>query len=145
MIAPAWPIRLPGGAVWPAMNAASGLVNLPDVFERGGLLLGVAADLAHHQDGVGVGVGLEQRQGVDEARAVDRVAADADAGALADPQVRELPDALVGQRARAADDADAARLVDVARHDADLALAGRDDAGAVGADQPDRRDDGPCR
>ncbi len=30
MIAPAWPIRLPGGAVWPAMNAASGLVNRPD-------------------------------------------------------------------------------------------------------------------
>jgi len=32
MIAPAWPIRLPGGAVWPAMNAANGLVNLPDAF-----------------------------------------------------------------------------------------------------------------
>ncbi len=29
MIAPAWPIRLPGGAVWPAMKAASGLVNFP--------------------------------------------------------------------------------------------------------------------
>src|SRR3989440_6064765 len=28
------------------------------------------------------------------------------------------------------------RLVDVARHDADLALPGRDDAGAVGADEP---------
>ena len=36
--------------------------------ELGRLLLGVAADLAHHQHGVGVGVGLEQRQGVDEAR-----------------------------------------------------------------------------
>ena len=32
MIAPAWPIRLPGGAVWPAMNAAIGLVNFPDFF-----------------------------------------------------------------------------------------------------------------
>ena len=32
MIAPAWPIRLPGGAVWPAMKAASGLVKLPDCF-----------------------------------------------------------------------------------------------------------------
>ena len=29
-IAPACPIRLPAGAVWPAMTAASGLVNLPD-------------------------------------------------------------------------------------------------------------------
>ncbi len=136
MIAPAWPIRLPGGAVWPAMKAASGLVNLPVRLERRGLLLGVAADLAHHQHGLGVGVGLEERQGIDEAGAVDRVAADADAGALADPQVRELPDALVGERARAAHDADLARLVDIAGHDADLALAGRDDAGAVGTDQP---------
>ena len=25
MIAPAWPIRRPGGAVWPAMNATTGL------------------------------------------------------------------------------------------------------------------------
>ena len=107
MIAPAWPIRLPGGAVWPAMKAASGLVNLPGRLERGGLLLGVAADLAHHQHGLGLGVGLEEQERVDEAGAVDRVAADADAGALADPQVGELPDALVGQRPRPADDADA--------------------------------------
>ena len=70
---------------------------------------------------VGLRVGLEQLEDVDEAGAVDRVAADADAGALADAQVRELPDALVGQRARAADHADAARLVDIAGHDADLA------------------------
>ena len=26
MIAPAWPMRLPGGAFWPAMKAATGLV-----------------------------------------------------------------------------------------------------------------------
>src|SRR5208337_3584633 len=30
MMAPACPIRLPGGAVWPAMKAAMGLVNLPE-------------------------------------------------------------------------------------------------------------------
>ena len=78
-------------------------------------------------------------QGVDEARPVDRVAADPDAGALADAQVRELPDPLVGEGARAADDADPARLVDIARHDPDLALAGRDHPRAVRADQPDLR------
>ncbi len=27
MMAPAWPMRLPGGAVWPAMKPAIGLVN----------------------------------------------------------------------------------------------------------------------
>ena len=42
---------------------------------------------------------------------------------------------LIGQRAGARDDADLARQVDVARHDADLALARGDDAGAVRADQ----------
>ena len=137
MIAPACPIRLPGGAVWPAMKAASGLVNLPDALSAAACFLGVAADLAHHQHAVGVGIGLKEKQCIDEAGAVDRVAADAHAGALADAQVGELPDALVGQGARAADDADATRLVDIARHDADLAGAGRDDPRAVGADQPD--------
>ena len=27
MMAPAWPIRRPGGAVWPAMKPTTGLVN----------------------------------------------------------------------------------------------------------------------
>ena len=44
----------------------------------GGLLLGGAADLAGHHDQLGLGVGLEQRDDVDEARARHRVAADAD-------------------------------------------------------------------
>src|SRR5205807_123774 len=70
------------------------------------------------------------------------VAADADAGGLADIARRALPDGFVGQRAGARDDADfLAALgvfgggVDVAGHDADLAFAGGDDAGAVGADE----------
>ena len=51
------------------------------------------------------------------------------------PEAGELTDRLVGERARAGDDADVAGLVDVPGHDADLALAGGDDAGAVGADE----------
>ena len=137
MIAPAWPIRLPGGAVCPAMNAAIGLVNAARLLEFGGLLLGVAADLAHHHHGVGVGVSLEHLEGVDEAGAVDRVAADPDAGALADPEVGQLPDSLIRERPRPAHHADPTRLVDVARHDPDLALARGDDAGAIRADQAD--------
>jgi hypothetical protein len=50
-------------------------------------------------------------------------------------RARELPDGLVGERARARQHADVALLVDVARHDADLALVRRDDAGAVRADE----------
>ena len=41
---------------------------------------------------------------------------------LAQAEAGQLPDGLVGERAAAADDADRARLVDVAGHDADLAL-----------------------
>ena len=79
---------------------------------------------------------LEQLEQVDLVGADDRVAADADAGRLAEAEVGQLPDRLVGERAAAADDADRPWLVDVAGHDADLALAGRDDAGAVRADEP---------
>src|SRR5271169_152967 len=43
---------------------------------------------------------------------------------------------LVGQRARTRDHADPSGLVDVARHNAYLALAGGNHAGTVGADQP---------
>ena len=58
---------------------------------------------------------------------------------LAQPELRELMDRFVGQRAALRDDADAAFLADVAGDDAGLALARRDDAGAVRPDQPRRR------
>src|SRR3546814_5076783 len=58
-------------------------------------------------------------------------------GRLAQARVGRLLDRLVRQRARARDDADLADGVDVARHDADLALAGGDDARAVRADEHD--------
>ena len=103
--------------------------------ELGRLFLGAAADLADHDDRLGLRIVLEQLQAIDEVHAMDRVAADADAGALAEADLRGLLDRFVGQRAGTRHDADLARLVDVARHDADLAFARRDDAGAVGADQ----------
>src|SRR4029450_3567810 len=99
---------------------------------------GRAADLADHDHGVGSRVVLEEAQGVDESRADDRIAADADARRLADAELGQLGDRLVGERPAARDDADAAGLVDVARHDADLALLGGDDPGTVRPDQPGR-------
>ena len=42
---------------------------------------------------------------------------------------------LIGERARAGDDADGALFVNIAGHDADLGLAWRDNAGAVGTDE----------
>src|SRR5229473_4616946 len=74
-------------------------------------------------------------RGGGERGADDGIAADADAGGLADAELRQLMDGFVGQRAAAADDADVSRLVNAAGHDADLAFAGRNDAGAVRADE----------
>ncbi len=84
---------------------------------------------------VGLVIGQEPFQHVDMLGALDRVAADADAGRLAEAHVGGLLHRLVGQRARARHHADRAALVDMAGHDADLAGVGRDDAGAVRADQ----------
>jgi hypothetical protein len=68
-------------------------------------------------------VGQEHLEHVDELGALDRVAADADGRRLAEAFVGGLEHRFIGQRARARDDADRAGLEDVARHDADLALA----------------------
>merc|ERR1719350_1463278 len=63
------------------------------------------------------------------------VAADADAGRLAEAGDGRLVHGLVSERAGPAHDANLPRRVDVARHDPHLALARLDDARAVGADQ----------
>ena len=101
----------------------------------GGLLLGGAADLARHHDQLGLGVGLERGDHVDEARARDRVAADADDARVAEAALGQLVADLVGQRARARDDADVALLEERGRDDPDVRLARREDARAVRADQ----------
>src|SRR3546814_5980755 len=77
----------------------------------------------------------EQRNHVDEAHAANRIAADADAGRLAEAILRGLIDGFIGQRAGPRHDPDLARLVNVSRHDADLAFARRDHARTVRTDQ----------
>ena len=108
----------------------------------GGLFLGGAADLADHDDPLGLGVLVEHLEDIEVGGAVDRIAADADAAALSVAARGELPDGLVGEGAGAGDDTDGALLVDVARGDADaaaavgiLAGAGGDESGAVRADE----------
>ena len=123
MIAPAWPIRLPSGAVRPAMKATFGMSARCSAAHAAAVLLGRAADLADQHDRLGVGVVREQLQDVEERRPDDRVAADPDAGRLADAGVGHRLDRLVGQRPGAADDADPALAVDRARDDPDLGRA----------------------
>ena len=101
----------------------------------GGFLFCAAADLANQDDRVGVGVGIEELEDVDEVAAGDGVAADADAGGLPDGKLGELADGLIGQGARLRDHADVARLVDVAGHDAHLGLTRGNHTRAVWANQ----------
>ena len=121
MTAPAWPMRRPGGAVAPAMKPDGRLLHLVARQELGGVDFALAADLADHDDLLRSPVGQEHLQHLDEVGALHRIAADADAGALAQPHRCGLRHRLIGQRAGARHDADAAAAMDVARHDADLA------------------------
>src|SRR5262249_17262670 len=93
---------------------------LPDVGRR--LFLLAAPDLTDHHDALRSLARVQERHGLRVVRADDGIAADADAGGLADAERGELRDRLVGQGPAAAHDTDAPALVDVAGHDADLAL-----------------------
>ena len=114
------------------LAAANGVGVLEEISS---ILLGTAANLANHDDAVGVGVLGENLEAVDKVRAVEGVAANAHDERLAEACLGRLVDGLVCQRAGARHNADAALLVDEPGHDANLALAGSDDAGAVGTDQ----------
>ncbi len=136
----AWPIRLPGGAVRPAMNATTGLGLARSCCTwRGtrGVLLHGAADLSDEDDALGLVVVEEELDEVDGGGAREGVAADADAEGLAEADLGSLVDGLVGEGAGAGDDADAAGGVDGAGHDADLAAFRVITPGQLG---PTRRD-----
>src|SRR5208282_1544635 len=79
-----------------------------------GNLFRVAADFADHDDRVRLRIVVEHAHDVQKARADDRIAADADAGGLADAEPAELTDGFVRQRAAAAHDSDVALLVNEA-------------------------------
>src|SRR5918996_649782 len=76
-------------------------------------------------------VPLELRKDVDEVRPGDRVTSDADARRLTYAALSQLVDDLIRQRSRPRHEADRARLADLARDDADVGLARRDEAGTV--------------
>src|SRR5262249_15414845 len=95
----------------------------------------IAADLAHHDHRFGLRVIVEHLKNVYVLQPVDRIAADADAARLAEPELAELAHRFVSERPGPGDDAPRSFFVDVARHDADLELIGRDHARAVGPDQ----------
>src|SRR6202049_1457754 len=88
MIAPAWPMRRPGGAVRPAMNPTIGFFRprLASLLRNSGASTPPPrpADLADHDDRLGCRIAEKHLQHVDELGALDRVAADAGGGGLAE-------------------------------------------------------------
>jgi len=94
-MAPACPIRLPGGAATPAIYATTGLVTFLRMYAAAASS-SLPPIFAHHHDAFGLRILFEQLQHIDEVHAADGIAADADAGALAQPIVGGLEHRFVG-------------------------------------------------
>jgi len=115
----------------------------------------LTTNFTDHDYAFGFLIRVEHAQRVDKVQALDRIAADANASALTNSKNACLPDCFVGKRAAATDDSNCAAgacvtsmRVDVARHDSNFAstdksfsirqaLAWRNHAGTIGADQRD--------
>src|SRR5262245_23443905 len=80
---------------------------------RGGVFLGVAADLADEHHGLSLGITREEFEGVDERCPDQRVATDPDAGRLPQSKAGQLVDRFVGERTALRDDPDPALLADM--------------------------------
>ncbi len=90
-------MRRPGGAVAPAMKAATGFLQFVLDPLRSFLFRG-AADLADQNHGIRLRIVVEKFHRIEMRHPVDRIASDADAGGLAVAARGELPDRFVGQR-----------------------------------------------
>ena len=66
---------------------------LADVCRRD--LLRVATDLADHDDGMSIGIFVEQPDRIHEIGADDRISADTDASGLPDPKFAQLGEVMV--------------------------------------------------
>ena len=93
-------------------------------------------NLSNHDDSIRLAVLQKDLQAVYEVGSREGITADANHERLTEASLGGLIDGFVGEGTRTRDDADAATLVDEARHDANLALARCDDARAVGTDHP---------
>src|SRR5262249_30132191 len=86
-----------------------------------GFFFSRAADFANHDDALGLGVGAEHFDHLEMGGAIYWIAANPDAGGLADPAASKLPDSFVSQRAAAGHDSDFSFFVNVAGRDANAA------------------------
>ena len=107
--------------------------------EARGLLLLITADLADEHHDLRLGIGLEPPQDVDERRADDRVAADADDRRVPQPELGQLVPDLVRERPGARDEPDATLAKDLRGDDSRIRLTretGRPDSSAQSSVTP---------
>src|SRR5687768_12350207 len=104
--------------------------------EACGVLLVCAANLPDHHDCLGIRIGLECSQTVDEVRSVDRISSDPDAGSLAHPCPSHLENDFIGESARTTHEPDRTFSAYATGDNADLGLSWRDETGAVGSEKP---------
>src|SRR6185295_5568115 len=96
------------------------------------VFFGRTANLADHNQRLGFLVTEEHFEDVDEFSAFDRIAADADTSRLSEAFSGGLENRFICKRAGPRNNANFATLMNVARHDADLALTRRDDSRTIG-------------
>lgn len=77
----------------------------------------------------------EDSQAVNEVGTVQRITTNSDAKSLTEANLGSLVDGLIGKGTRARDDTNVTALVNVTRHDTNLALVRSDDTRAVGTNQ----------
>ncbi len=132
MIAPACPIRLA------RRRGLTGDKSDHRFFHIGfdpssSFFLRAAADLADHDDRFGARIVIEHIQNVDEFQTMHRITANAYAGRLSHAKTSQLIHRFIGQRAAARNHADTSLAMNMPGHDADLTLAGSNQAGTIGS------------
>ena len=103
--------------------------------EFGGILFGVAADFADQHNRFGRVVGLKQRQYINKVGANNRIAADANDGALAQAQTGQRIHRFIREGAGFRDNSDWAGHSDCARNNPNFGFARREQARTVWPDQ----------
>ena len=101
----------------------------------GGLLFSFTSYFSDHDDSLGLWVVDELREHVNEVCSIEWIAADANNGRLTKVKLSGLVDCLVSQSTRSGHDTYFTFLMDVTRHDSDLAFSWLDDARAIWTDQ----------
>ena len=100
-----------------------------------GLLFGFTADLTNHDNTFSLGIIDELGEDIDEVGAVERITANADNSRLAEVIFRGLVDGLVREGTGARNDTNLSLLMNITRHDTNLAFTRLNDTGAVRTDK----------